>query len=308
MPRKRDRFEALMEKMLRGRVNVIERVFLDLAGPAIRELQEEFRERRSDSASIDVVRIVSLIRGTLPGMADKDEEGLRYIGGQIDEDVISASDKNLSRLFNIPIATAAGSEAAVQQWIRTNVELIKSLQGKALDEIELLVSQAVMSGKPTLALMQDIKGRFQVSRSKASLLARDQTAKLTGKINEEQQVKHGITKYVWSTSGDANVRQSHAELDGTIQDWAAPPEIPGEGYSAHPGEDFQCRCVGIPVPPNADTASMVAEAEALKERELVAFQSSPTVRGEIPNQSGFTDWNSKRIGELRSGMRSAVGL
>lgn len=45
-------------------------------------------------------------------------------------------------------------------------------------------------------------------------------------------------KYIWRTVGDNRVRDSHAELDGTVRDLADSPD---------PGEEFNCRCWAEPV-------------------------------------------------------------
>jgi SPP1 gp7 family putative phage head morphogenesis protein len=45
-------------------------------------------------------------------------------------------------------------------------------------------------------------------------------------------------KYIWRTVGDSKVRDSHAELDGTVRDLADSPD---------PGEEFNCRCWAEPV-------------------------------------------------------------
>lgn len=88
--------------------------------------------------------------------------------------------------------------------------------------------------------------RANVSESRAELIARDQVLKLNGAINKIRQTNAGVDSYVWSTSRDERVRESHAELEGETFGWESPPE-PG-----HPGEDFQCRCVAIPVIPGLD--------------------------------------------------------
>jgi SPP1 gp7 family putative phage head morphogenesis protein len=305
-----------MEEMLHSRINLVQKMFTEFAGPAIREFQSELDEQREDAAALDVQDVLVAIRGVLPGMAEADAEGLRFIGAEIDEDVTSATEKELSRLFNIPLATAAGSEAQVQDWIHANVQLITRMNQETLDKIEQLVSEAVSGGIPTGAmarpgkntLLDRIEQRFNVGRSRASLIARDQTAKLASQINRERQTAVGITHFVWSTSGDARVRQSHADLDGRIFSWAEGAVNPETGETIWPGTDFQCRCDAIPVKPDADQTAILAEAEEVKRRELKILQSSPTVRGLVPNYSGFTDWNRKRIRKLREGLGSAVGL
>lgn len=82
--------------------------------------------------------------------------------------------------------------------------------------------------------------RGNVSERRAELIARDQVLKLAGSINQERQKQAGIEKYVWNTSNDEAVRDTHEALEDSIQRWDSPPP-PG-----HPGEDFQCRCVAIP--------------------------------------------------------------
>ncbi|MCY4670315.1 MAG: minor capsid protein, partial [Rhodococcus sp.] len=74
------------------------------------------------------------------------------------------------------------------------------------------------------------------------LIARDQTTKTIGKLNEVRQTGVGITHYRWSTSQDQRVRPSHAFNAGQMFSWDRPPDSTG-----HPGSDIQCRCVAVPV-------------------------------------------------------------
>lgn len=55
--------------------------------------------------------------------------------------------------------------------------------------------------------------------------------------SEASKKKNG--KYIWRTVGDNKVRDSHAGLDGTVRDLSDFPD---------PGEEFNCRCWGEPVP------------------------------------------------------------
>lgn len=98
--------------------------------------------------------------------------------------------------------------------------------------------------------------RGGVSESRAELIARDQTLKLNGAMNQARQESVGVETYTWSTSGDERVRATHEELDGEICAWSDPPLENDDGEKLHPGEDFQCRCIAIPVIPE------IAEWEA----------------------------------------------
>lgn len=306
-PRFSDGITTAYEGMLHARVGLMERMVLEYAGPAIEEAQRELDARRRDAnAWAEVQRILRIVRDVIT--KGSDEDGFRHLAQEVEEDVTDSTDRELSRLFNIPLATAAGSQEKVDRWIRENIGLVKSITGSGLDDLEKLVAAAAGGGTPTLDLRAQIQARFQVTYSKASFLARDQTAKLGSTIGRELKQRYGIKSYQWSTSGDARVRQEHAELDGQIFLYSAPPIADLQGNRGHPGMLWQCRCDDIAVMPDDDVNALLAEAEARQERELLILQASPTVQGEIKNRSGFSDWNAARIAALKRGTRSAVGL
>lgn len=78
--------------------------------------------------------------------------------------------------------------------------------------------------------------------SRAKLIARDQVNKLNGQINAARQSELGIVEYIWRTSLDERVRESHRAKEGKKFRWDDPPSDTG-----HPGEDIQCRCYAEPV-------------------------------------------------------------
>lgn len=306
-PRFSGRLTDLYEQMLHQRARLAERVFFALAGPALRELQTvDHRADASQSAAATVYAVIRAVRQVFEATADADAEGLAYIAGEIDDDVTAATDAQLARLIRVPVLSGGVAQEQVDGWVRTNVALIRSLPETTFGEIERLVQGAMSGGVTTRDLIGDLQRRFEVGYSRASLIARDQTAKLGGDINRARQQSLGVTHFRWSTSGDARVRQSHAVLDGQIFSWAE--GAPGVGL---PGEDFQCRCDADPVLEDDDVAALRAAAVERQEREAFILSTAPPVLGQIPNRSGFGDWNAKRIAELRAGgdrARSAVGL
>lgn len=78
-------------------------------------------------------------------------------------------------------------------------------------------------------------------QSRYQLIARDQTAKLTARLDRLRQEQAGIEKYRWLTSRDERVRSQHRQYDGETYDWNNPPS------DGHPGEAVQCRCLAIAV-------------------------------------------------------------
>lgn len=306
-----DRAAQAHEELLGSQLALTLRLLKQYGGADIKAAQADLTERRTDADPASYFRLLSVIRAiraSVGASAEGAADGLRFIGEEVDEDATETTDKQLSRLFTIPLATAAGSQAAVDGFVEQNIGLIKSLTGTALDEVEEMVVGAMTGGTPTLDLAKAIEERFGVAWSRASLIARDQTAKLASQIAQSQQELYGITKYMWSTSGDARVRQEHADLDGSIQKWAEPPVADKAGKRGHPGELWQCRCTASPVLDDEDEAMLRAQAVARQQSELLTMQASPTVQGEIPNYSKFSDWNAKRIAAIKAGDPTSVGL
>lgn len=123
-----------------------------------------------------------------------------------------------------------------------NVQLIKSIRSQYLDKVQNAVTQALVSGSLNKDLTAQIKAIGQTTEKRAAFIARDQSSKLNAALTQARHEDLGVKKYMWSTAGDERVRDSHAEKDGQIFEYANPPADTG-----HPGYDVNCRCVQIAV-------------------------------------------------------------
>lgn len=126
-----------------------------------------------------------------------------------------------------------------------NLSLIKSLGDDHVRDLQSTLTELQSKGATVDTIRTEISLRLNVGGRRALLLARDQTNKLNGQMQAVQQQSAGITRFRWSTSKDADVRPSHAALDGRVFEYANPPIVDGE--PAIPGEPIQCRCQAIPV-------------------------------------------------------------
>lgn len=136
----------------------------------------------------------------------------------------------------------------LQIWIDENVGLISTLPDELLGEMQGIVEEGFLNGRSNRDIVRDIQERFGVSRNKARFYATDQLSKLNEDITHQQQTECGVEEYVWSSSRDQRVRERHAQLDGTKHRWDTPPIVDTKtGRRAHPGEDYRCRCVALPV-------------------------------------------------------------
>lgn len=148
----------------------------------------------------------------------------------------------------MPLMSDLAIRPLMNQALMENVALIKSIPEKLnlqiVEEIGKIFDEKGFDEKAIFDMMQQ---RFKVAGSRAKLIARDQTSKITGNLNQARQTNLGITSYIWQTVKDERVRPSHAEKDGKRFLWAAPPPDTG-----HPGHDINCRCVQIPVIPGVN--------------------------------------------------------
>jgi len=128
----------------------------------------------------------------------------------------------------------------LRNWTAENVGLIKSIPGQLLDQVERTVVAGVNNGTRWETLAEDIEARFDVTASRAALIARDQVGKFYGAVQKARQTNLGITSYTWRTSNDERVRPEHAEREGEVFEWSDPPE------DGHPGQPINCRCTAEP--------------------------------------------------------------
>lgn len=122
-----------------------------------------------------------------------------------------------------------------------NVALITKMDNTTIGEIGEIIARAGRGGLRSEDLAATIMDRFDVEESRAALIARDQVSKFNGELTSLRQQSLGVTKYTWRTSLDDRVRETHAEKEGQVYEWADPPSDTG-----NPGEDIQCRCYGEP--------------------------------------------------------------
>lgn len=138
----------------------------------------------------------------------------------------------------------------IAQFRDQNIALVENAGRVYAADVRELLDDPESFGLRPEELKAKLLERGNVSESRAELIARDQTLKLNGQLNKIRQTNAGIARYVWSTSNDERVRESHRELDGQEFSWNDPPLI--EGEPLNPGDDFQCRCIALPVIPELD--------------------------------------------------------
>lgn len=134
--------------------------------------------------------------------------------------------------------------------IKQNVALIKSIPSKYFLEIEGAVMRSVQSGRGMADLQPELEKRYDITKKRAALIARDQTSKATTAINRARMQGLGVKKFKWLHSqGGKEPRPLHKDvLNGNIYSLDDPPVIDERtGEKGLPGQLINCRCRMVPV-------------------------------------------------------------
>ena len=133
-----------------------------------------------------------------------------------------------------------------QQRLADQVQLITSLPREAAERVHKLTLEGLTQGTRASEIAAEIMRSGEVSKSRANLIARTEVSRTSTEFTRARAEAVGSTHFVWRTSGDADVRPSHARLNGKTFRWDQPPEC-DPGHHALPGSIWNCRCAAEPV-------------------------------------------------------------
>ena len=134
----------------------------------------------------------------------------------------------------------------LQKFLHEQVRLITSLPTDAADRVHRLTTEGLVSGRRASEIAKDILETGKVTESRAKLIARTEIARTSNGLTMARATHIGVTHYVWRSSQDGTVRESHKKMNGSIIPFDHPPEVePGERY--HAGMIYNCRCFMHPI-------------------------------------------------------------
>ncbi len=232
-------------------------------------MSEYSRERRNDSREDGIQDFTKKIRDKLLLVAAELEQKIAEFGlNDMIEKIASMTRKTSLREWKRAVRDTLGIDLiddyykgefyseTLRRWTDDNVLQIKTIPANTLDSMKDLILNGYLEGQSTRELSRAIQREYDVSKHKAQSLARDQVSSLNSQISKMQQQDAGCSKYRWSSSNDSRVRDCHRSFNGKIFSWDDPPEMWYEtkksgrvytGRRCHPGEDYLCRCVAIPI-------------------------------------------------------------
>jgi uncharacterized protein with gpF-like domain len=179
-------------------------------------------------------------------------------------------DAYMRNLFGRPMyGTTEWWEDVQTEWLTNAVNRVVGEVSHYYIDARQLVLESIRDGvsfEDMVARLRKMDG--SLTEAKANFIAKDLTGKLNGQMERKIQLGLGIDTYLWQTMGDERVRgrpggrypnavPSHWAIDSIACDWNNPmicsfdygetwvPRLANMPHT-HPGDDWQCRCLGTP--------------------------------------------------------------
>lgn len=143
--------------------------------------------------------------------------------------------------------------AQVRFLTQQNAQHIKSMPLHLAQEVNKKVLEEAIKGTRSSDIAEQIKEIFpHMTNVKANLIARTEVSKTSTALTEARSEYIGAPWYVWRSSEDSRVRDSHRLMDGVLVRWRdapSPEALAGEkSYGTYQaGGTFNCRCYPEPL-------------------------------------------------------------
>lgn len=148
--------------------------------------------------------------------------------------------------FRMTPAMKDGYDAVVNE----NVNLIRSIASRHLEQVETIVMQGVQNGRDLGFIRKSLMKQFGVSNRRAVLIARDQANKATATFNKVRYLEAGITEAIWRHSGAGkHPRPAHVKAGREKLRYDIAKGAYIDGKWIWPGTEINCRCSSVPVIP-----------------------------------------------------------
>lgn len=140
---------------------------------------------------------------------------------------------------------------------------VKNWNDEQVSRLHEMIEKSALEGYRRDTLIQAIQNEFGVADNKAKFLARQETSIYMSTLRDSRYIDSNVNIYKFSTSHDQRVRESHKIMNGKIcrfddntlyaeniekakkNMWIKRSNI--DGVEKHPGYDYNCRCVAIPI-------------------------------------------------------------
>lgn len=262
--------------------------------PNLESLAEEAESQKKDAWADEINAGIKALRLSVDKkVTEKDSEAL---AGEVAQNIGAWNDgqwrKTMKKVMGVDIFQAEPYlRDMYSNFVAQNTSLIKSMADDAVKRVEASIRGDITAGARVGTIKKNLRKQFDISESKARLIARDQVGKLNGDLQRAKQTSVGISKYIWRTSEDERVRGTHSPLNGRVCRWddasvywnesskSWSPRSNIGAVSLHPGQDYQCRCYGEPY---FDDIEYEAGKEIEKQQKTLFASEKPKRKPKAP--------------------------
>lgn len=239
-------------------LRAIARKLRDITKEQLYRVKESLREDeaiRCDETETEriIADIVSAFKTS--GSIEEARTIIRRILNSVDKTIV----ENVRRAFknclgvDIFLDDSKLLEKVLSEWFAQQSQLTNSIVSTYTEKLQTIISNAVQRGSQFKEIQEEIEKLYSVTENRAKFIARNEVSNLNGIITRVRQTEVGIEAYEWSSSQDERVRPEHAFYNGKLFYWHS--NVAGEingvkvypSPKYHPGMDYNCRCVAIPV-------------------------------------------------------------
>lgn len=240
-------------------IKAIDRMVKDTI-EAIKALDSSMPDAAMDASDASQARIV------LNALQRKFTTMFAKLSQPTAEKMVNEVDRNSASTLKGSLGEIMGSHALktdiltgeldeiIKASVAVNVDLIKRVPQKYLDQVKGDVLRSIQNGRGTADLVPALQKQGVTVRNWAHNVALDQTRKAYNAINEGRMTALGLDDYEWIHSGGSNHPRSYHKnvLHGTMCKLSDPPIIQkAEGgqkeVRGKPGDLPFCRCKMRPV-------------------------------------------------------------
>ena len=228
-----ERLEAEYLRALRQLTKQIDHIIKGMAPGGVVTNSAELQNMLRQYAKVIEPWAYSIAQRMVNRIADKDENAWAKLGTSMGLEL-------RKQIKNAPIGHT------LQAFLKEQVHLITSLPTQAAERVHVLTLEGLSGAKRASEIAKEVLKLGDVTHSRAKLIARTEIARTASALTMARSQYVGCTHYVWRTSGDTDVRQSHKDMDGQVIPWAEAPVL-SDGSQTHAGMIYNCRCYAEPI-------------------------------------------------------------
>ena len=130
------------------------------------------------------------------------------------------------------------------------LNLVRNMSDVIFEHMKREINERIAAGGTIQEIRDAIKNSYNMSSSRANVVARTETASLINGQQESIYRKENISEKEWISTVDANTRQSHVDANGEVvginDKFSNGLMFPGDP-SGSAEETINCRCAVAPV-------------------------------------------------------------